>query len=99
MAASASLLNVFGAGLPTDLTALQEMQLAQLWHAIMALVLTIAIIGHIYIGTIGMEGAFDAMGTGEVDLNWAKEHHAIWVEETLSAEKAVGGHAAAEPAE
>jgi formate dehydrogenase subunit gamma len=28
-----------------------------------------------------MEGAFDAMGTGEVDLNWAKEHHSLWVEE------------------
>jgi len=28
-----------------------------------------------------MEGAFEAMGTGEVDLNWAKEHHSLWVEE------------------
>jgi formate dehydrogenase subunit gamma len=28
-----------------------------------------------------MEGAFDAMGSGEVDLNWAKEHHSLWVEE------------------
>jgi len=38
-------------------------------------------LAHIYIGSIGMEGAFDAMGTGEVDLNWAKEHHSLWVEE------------------
>jgi formate dehydrogenase subunit gamma len=38
-------------------------------------------LAHIYIGSIGMEGAFDAMGTGEVDLNWAREHHALWVEE------------------
>ncbi|MCT8971094.1 formate dehydrogenase subunit gamma [Microbaculum marinisediminis] len=92
-------LNVFGAGLPTDLTALQEMQLAQLWHAIMALVLIIAILGHIYIGTIGMEGAFDAMGSGDVDLNWAKEHHSIWVEELEAAERSRTGGAAAEPAE
>jgi len=28
-----------------------------------------------------MEGAFDAMGSGEVDLQWAKEHHGLWVEE------------------
>jgi formate dehydrogenase subunit gamma len=28
-----------------------------------------------------MEGAFDAMGSGEVDLNWAKEHHSLWVKE------------------
>ena len=39
------------------------------------------IIAHIYIGSVGMEGAFDAMGSGEVDLNWAKEHHSLWVEE------------------
>jgi formate dehydrogenase subunit gamma len=39
------------------------------------------ILAHIYIGSIGMEGAFDAMGDGEVDLNWAREHHSLWVEE------------------
>jgi formate dehydrogenase subunit gamma len=39
------------------------------------------IIAHIYIGSVGMEGAIDAMHTGEVDLNWAKEHHNLWVEE------------------
>ena len=38
-------------------------------------------IGHIYIGTVGMEGAFEAMGTGTVDFNWAKEHHSLWLEE------------------
>jgi formate dehydrogenase subunit gamma len=31
-----------------------------------------------------MEGAFEAMGTGEVDLNWAKEHHGLWVEEQVA---------------
>jgi formate dehydrogenase subunit gamma len=30
-----------------------------------------------------MEGAFDAMGSGEVDLNWAKEHHSLWVEDEM----------------
>jgi len=72
---------LFNQQLPAQLTALQEMQLAQLWHAIMGLFLTIVIIAHIYIGTIGMEGAFDAMGSGEVDRNWAREHHNLWVEE------------------
>jgi formate dehydrogenase subunit gamma len=38
-----------------------------------------------------MEGAFDAMGTGEVDLNWAKEHHALWVEEQQAKAKALSG--------
>jgi formate dehydrogenase subunit gamma len=38
-------------------------------------------LAHIYIGTIGMEGAFEAMGSGTVDVNWAKEHHSRWLEE------------------
>lgn len=74
-------LNLFGFNLPTELTLLQEQQLAQLWHSIAALVLIAVILAHIYIGSLGMEGAFDAMGTGKVDLNWAREHHNLWVEE------------------
>jgi len=74
-------LNVFGLGLPTDLTMMQEMQLSQLWHSVVALVLIAIVIGHIYIGSIGMEGAFEAMGSGQVDLNWAKEHHHLWVDD------------------
>jgi formate dehydrogenase subunit gamma len=81
-----AVLNVFGLGLPTDLTPMQEMQLSQLWHAIVALGLVAVIIAHIYIGTLGMEGAFDAMGTGKVDRNWAKEHHPLWLEEEERAE-------------
>lgn len=80
-------LNLFGLNLPTALTPLQEMQYAQLWHTIMALFLVAVVFGHIYLGTIGMEGAFDAMGSGEVDLNWAKEHHGLWVEEEEMARK------------
>lgn len=74
-------LNVFGLGLPTDLTPMQEMQYSQLWHAIVALAMIAIVIAHIYIGTLGMEGSFDAMGTGKVDRNWAREHHPIWLEE------------------
>lgn len=79
--ATFAVLNLFGAGLPTDLTPMQEMQLSQLWHAVLGLILIAVIIAHIYIGSLGMEGAFDAMGTGLVDLNWAREHHDLWVEE------------------
>jgi len=39
------------------------------------------IIAHIYIGTLGMEGAYEAMGSGEVDLGWARAHHSEWVKE------------------
>jgi len=59
----------------------EEMQLAQLWHAILAFVLMAIVIAHIYIGSVGMEGAYDAMGSGEVDEAWAKQHHSLWLEE------------------
>ena len=62
-------------------TDIASMQAAQIAHAIVAVLFIAAMIGHIYIGTIGMEGAFEAMGTGTVDLNWAKEHHNLWLEE------------------
>jgi formate dehydrogenase subunit gamma len=58
----------------------------QFWnsvHGIVGLLLMAAMLAHIYIGSIGMEGAFDAMGSGEVDLNWAKEHHSLWVEQEI----------------
>lgn len=60
---------------------LAGMQLATFLHSVMAIILIGVILAHIYIGTIGMQGAFDAMGTGQVDLNWAKEHHSRWVAE------------------
>jgi formate dehydrogenase subunit gamma len=57
------------------------MQIAQVVHAVVAVLFVALILGHIYIGTLGMEGAFEAMGTGEVDRNWAKEHHDLWLAE------------------
>jgi formate dehydrogenase subunit gamma len=57
------------------------MQIAQMVHAVVAVLFVAVMIAHIYIGTIGMQGAFEAMGEGTVDLNWAKEHHSLWVEQ------------------
>ncbi len=57
---------------------IQAMQLTQVIHSVTALVLIVIMIGHIYIGSLGMEGAFDAMSTGQVDENWAREHHSAW---------------------
>ncbi|EBA15731.1 formate dehydrogenase, gamma subunit [Roseobacter sp. SK209-2-6] len=67
--------------LPVELAPQEEMQLAQAWHAILAFVLMAIILAHIYIGSLGMEGAYDAMGSGEVDEAWARQHHSIWLEE------------------
>jgi formate dehydrogenase subunit gamma len=41
----------------------------------------VIIVAHIYIGSVGMQGAFAAMGSGQVDRNWALEHHSLWVQE------------------
>jgi formate dehydrogenase subunit gamma len=59
------------------------MQLAAIIHGVVSVLLVAVMLAHIYIGTLGMEGAFEAMGTGEVDLHWAEEHHSLWVEEEL----------------
>ncbi|WP_128924740.1 formate dehydrogenase subunit gamma [Bradyrhizobium guangxiense] len=61
-------------------TGIEGMQMAQIVHSIVAVLFIAAMIAHIYIGTIGMEGAFEAMGSGEVDVNWAREHHSLWLD-------------------
>jgi len=66
---------------PFYVTNIEGMQLAQIVHAVVGVLFIAVMLAHIYIGTIGMEGAFEAMGEGTVDLNWAKEHHSLWLEE------------------
>src|SRR4051794_9606644 len=66
---------------PFYATDIQGMQLAQTVHAIVAVLFVAVMLAHIYIGTLGMEGAFEAMGEGTVDVNWAREHHALWLEQ------------------
>ncbi|MGI8525153.1 MAG: formate dehydrogenase subunit gamma [Pseudolabrys sp.] len=65
-------------------TDVDSMQIAQIVHAVVAMLFVAVMLGHIYIGTIGMEGAFEAMGEGTVDLNWAKEHHRLWLDEEMA---------------
>lgn len=71
---------------PFYVTEIAGMQIAQVVHAIVAVLFVAVIIAHIYIGTLGTEGAFEAMATGEVDLNWAKEHHDLWFAERQAKE-------------
>ncbi|HKY85962.1 MAG TPA: formate dehydrogenase subunit gamma [Pseudorhodoplanes sp.] len=80
-------------------TGIAGMQLAQIIHGIVALLFVAAMLAHIYIGTVGMEGAFEAMGTGEVDVNWAKEHHSLWLDQEMSGDRARGAAPRATPAE
>jgi formate dehydrogenase subunit gamma len=66
---------------PFYLSGIEGMQLAQVVHSVVAVLFIAVMLAHIYIGTIGMEGAFEAMGSGTVDVNWAEEHHKLWLEE------------------
>ena len=54
------------------------MQMANMVHGVATVLMMAMFMGHIYIGTIGMEGAYSAMRTGYVDETWAKEHHELW---------------------
>jgi formate dehydrogenase subunit gamma len=80
-------------------TGIANMQWAQIFHGVVAVLFVAAILAHIYIGTLGMEGAFEAMGSGEVDMNWAKEHHKLWVEEEMGGRSALTPKSRMTPAE
>lgn len=57
------------------------MAAAHVVHGVIAIGFIAASLGHIYIGTLGMEGAAESMTRGYVDSNWAKEHHNLWYAE------------------
>ena len=57
------------------------MQLAHMVHAVATVLMMAMFLGHVYLGTIGMQGAYSAMRTGSVDETWAKEHHEYWYDD------------------
>jgi formate dehydrogenase subunit gamma len=59
----------------------ETMQIAHMVHAAAAVLMLAMFIGHIYIGTIGMQGAYQGMKTGYVDETWAREHHEYWYDD------------------
>ena len=73
-------------------TNVANMQLAEMVHGVIAALFVAVMFAHAYIGTIGMEGAFEGMWEGTVDLNWAKQHHSLWAEK-----EAASGHIAPSP--
>ena len=77
------------------------MQLANTVHGISSVICCLFIILHIYLATIGSEGALEGMLTGEVDEQYAKNHHPLWYEEVKKGESSYssgGGAAAPAPA-
>jgi len=55
-----------------------NMQIAHMFHGVATVLMMAMFMGHIYMGTVGMSGAYKAMKTGYVDETWAKEHHELW---------------------
>jgi formate dehydrogenase subunit gamma len=86
---------------PFYVTNIAGMQLAEITHAIVAMIFIAAILAHVYIASIGMEGGFDAMANGQVDLTWARQHHSLWLEKELGKTKTreASGETAPVPAE
>ncbi len=78
-------------------TSVSGMQLAEIVHSVVAVLYVAAMFTHIYMGTIGVEGAFEAMAEGTVDANWAKERHSLWYEEEM--QSGAGKAQAMRPAE
>jgi formate dehydrogenase subunit gamma len=60
------------------------MQISHVLHSTGAILFMLGSLGHIYMGTLGMAGAYDAMRTGYVDEEWAREHHEYWYNEMKS---------------
>jgi formate dehydrogenase subunit gamma len=58
-----------------------DMQIAHMLHLVCGLLMMALIMGHIYMGTVGVKGAYGAMRTGYVDEGWAKEHHELWYDD------------------
>jgi len=92
-------LAVVGSGLALDFTSLlsytqfgetrESLTYAHWIHSIAGVAIMAGAMGHIYMGTIAMEGAFEVMQTGYCDANWAKEHHDMWYDEMVEKGKIV----------
>lgn len=75
----------------------ETMQLANLVHGIAGVIWVALMLGHMYLGSVAMEGTLDAMTKGRVSVEWAKQHHDLWYE-TVRHQAAVEERPAERPA-
>lgn len=75
-----------------------QMQVAHMIHATVGLLMLCVLVGHIYMGTIGMKDAYKAMKTGYVDEGWAREHHELWYDDIRAGKIPAQRSAPAQPA-
>lgn len=94
-------LAIAGSGLLLDFPWLaervQQLQLAHLIHGGAAVILIATSIAHIYVGTVGVEGALEGMTQGSVDEKWAEEHHGWWAQEARGEEVIEGETPSTQP--
>jgi formate dehydrogenase subunit gamma len=69
---------------PFYVTGILGMQVMQVLHSTVAGVMIAIVIGHVYLGWIGVRGSFTAMSRGRVDVNWAQTHHPLWVQQEIA---------------
>jgi formate dehydrogenase subunit gamma len=74
------------------------MQLAHMVHSVSNILMVVLFMGHIYLGTLGTEGAFQGMRTGYVDETWAREHHELWYDDVRAGRIPARRSASAAPA-
>src|SRR5674476_1400095 len=60
------------------------MQVTHMLHSVSNILMVVMFMGHIYLGTVGTEGAYEGMKTGYVDETWAREHHQFWLDDIKS---------------
>lgn len=75
-----------GFALPTDaanLTPAQEVHYARLWHGALAIGLICVVMVHVYMRTLGIQGALSAMTSGRIDVNRARQQHSLWAAREL----------------
>jgi formate dehydrogenase subunit gamma len=75
-----------------------DMQVAHMIHAVAAVLMMAMFLGHIYMGTIGVKGAYRGMRSGYVDEAWAREHHELWLDDIRAGKIAAHRTPTADPA-
>jgi formate dehydrogenase subunit gamma len=60
------------------------MQVANIVHAVVAYLSIALACVHIYLGTIGLQGAYRAMRDGDVRESWAEHHHLRWYQRVVA---------------
>ncbi len=59
----------------------ETMQISNLIHAVASVIWVALMLGHMYLGSVAMEGTLDGMTKGRVSVEWAKQHHDRWYED------------------